>query len=85
VIIAGSIYSEVSEVSRSDKQTSFCDIWPWYSNEVNPLKITTVSTVNQPLSSHHRAKGLYINHNHLLCYANAWTASLWRNDGYVAV
>jgi len=28
VIIAGSIYSEESEVNRSDKQTSFCDIWP---------------------------------------------------------
>jgi len=43
VIKAGSIYSKVSEAGRSDKQTSFCDIWSWYSNEANPLKITTVS------------------------------------------
>jgi len=27
---------EVSEVSRSFKQTCFCDKGPWYSNEANP-------------------------------------------------
>jgi len=37
VIIAGSIYREVSEVSRAIKQTSeICDNCPWYSNEANP-------------------------------------------------
>jgi len=33
---AGKINREVSEVSRSLKQTCFCDKGPWYSNEANP-------------------------------------------------
>jgi len=39
VFIAGSVYSEVSEVSRYIKQTSICEHGPWYSSEANPLKV----------------------------------------------
>jgi len=34
--VVGRMSREVSEISRSFKQTSFCEKGPWFSNEANP-------------------------------------------------
>jgi len=34
-VLPGRTSRDVSEISRSYKQTCFCDKGPWYSNEVN--------------------------------------------------